>query len=318
MYIQGGKGGATHAEVRGLNGQYRKLTGMSTATYEWWYPRNFLAPDGRIFGFDYNGKMYFVTPEGNGSLTPAGELAAANVGKPSTAAMYQPGRILQVSGKNNKAFIIDINGAEPVVTETDSLSVGRVWGNATVLPDGQVLVTGGGGTAAAKKAEIWNPNTEQWTVGASGSKPRRYHSVALLLPDASVLVGGGGASPGQVNYFVSEIYYPPYLYDSTGGFASRPVIESAPDTLSPGVDFSIEVSGSGNIDRVTLVQTGAATHAVNAQQRFVELPFTTGSNTVFVQMHDQATDVPPGYYLLFVIKGNGVPSVGKIVRINVP
>jgi hypothetical protein len=233
--------------------------------------------------------------------------------------MFQPGRILQVSGKNNKAFVIDINGAVPVVSETDSLSVARVWGNATVLPDGQVLVTGGGGGTAAKKAEIWNPNTEQWTVGAAGSKPRRYHSIALLLPDASVLVGGGGASPGQVNYFVSEIYYPPYLYNATGGgFATRPVIQSAPATLSPGVDFSIQISGAGTIDRVTLVQTGAATHAVNSQQRFVELPFTSGSNTLFVQMHDQATDVPPGYYLLFVIKSNGVPSVGKIVRINVP
>jgi hypothetical protein len=317
MYIQGGKGGASRAEVRGLDGQYRKLTGMPTDAYQWWYPRNFLAPDSRVFGFDINGNMYFVSTVGNGSLTPAGELGATNAGKPSTAAMFQPGRILQVSGTNNTAFVIDINGAEPVVTETGSLSVTRAWGSATVLPDGQVLVTGGGGGAAAKKAEIWNPNTGQWTVGASGSRPRRYHSVAMLLPDASVLVGGGGASAGQVNNFMSEIYYPPYLYSASGGFANRPVIDSAPDTLTPGLDFSIVV-GSGDISRVTLLQTGAATHSVNVQQRFVELPFTASSNTLFVEMHDQATDVPPGYYLLFVIKDNGVPSVGKIVRINLP
>jgi fibronectin type 3 domain-containing protein len=34
-------------------------------------------------------------------------------------------------------------------------------------------------------------------------------------------------------------------------------------------------------------------------------------------MHDKATDVPPGYYLLFVLNDKGIPSRGKIVRINV-
>jgi hypothetical protein len=33
-------------------------------------------------------------------------------------------------------------------------------------------------------------------------------------------------------------------------------------------------------------------------------------------MPSRATDLPPGYYLLFVIDDKGVPSRGKIVRMN--
>lgn len=321
VYIQGGKGGEAFAELRSVSGLYRTLSGVPTSGYQFWYPRNFLAPDGRVFGFDANGKMYFVKTVGDGALTPAGLLGSANAGKVSASAMFRPGKILQVAGENRNALVIDINGSQPVVKSTGSLSAPRAWASATVLPDGQVLVTGGSGvpntlTDVTNRAEIWNPDTGKWKLGASGSRPRLYHSFALLLPDASVLVGGGGASDDSpLNNFRSEIYYPPYLYKASGGFAPRPTIESAPDTIAPGADFSI-VTGSGNISRVTLLQTGAATHSINLQQRFIELPFTASSNTLFVEMHDKAIDVPPGYYLLFVINGNGVPSVGKIVRIN--
>ena len=61
-----------------------------------------------------------------------------------------------------------------------------------------MLVTGGSGQPdqlidVNNNAEIWDPDTGKWSVGAKGGRPRLYHSLALLLPDASVLVGGGGA-----------------------------------------------------------------------------------------------------------------------------
>ncbi len=322
MYIQGGKGGTAFAEMRDRNGRYRTLTGVPTANYVFWYPRNFLAPDGRIFGFDVDGKMYYVTTTGSGSITPAGELGSTNSARVSTSAMFRPGKILQVSGKNTNALVIDINGQTPVVKTTSKLSAKRAWASSTVLPNGKVLVTGGSGVAneltnVTNKAEIWDPDTGKWTLGTAGSLPRLYHSFALLLPDASVLVGGGGASDdAPIINFRSEIYYPPYLYNASGGFAARPTINSAPSTLVPGGNFSIGVGSSG-ISRVTLLQTGAPTHGMNVQQRFVELSFTRSGNTLNVHMHDKTTDVPPGYYLLFVLNDAGVPSVGKIVRINI-
>ena len=279
MYVQGGKDGEDLAEVRDVNGNFRALTGFSTSGLDWWYPRNFLAPDGRIFGFDIDGLMYFVTTDGAGSMISAGQLGSTNSGKVSTAVMFRPGKILQVVGKNRNALVIDINGAQPVVTPTKPVAAKRIWASSTVLPDGKVLLTGGSGKEdelvdVTNYAEIWDPQTGNWTKGASGSRPRLYHSFALLLPDASVLVGGGGASvEAPLNNLHSEIYYPPYLYSASGGFAARPSIVSAPNVIAAGQSFSMEVDTS-TIQRVTLSQVGSATHSNNLQQRFVELAFT--------------------------------------------
>jgi galactose oxidase len=74
--------------------------------------------------------------------------------------------------------------------------------NATVLPDGTVLVTGGTQGVAGNPpwlafdnvrkggpvhvAELWNPVTGKWTLMAAEDVDRCYHSTALLLPDGRV------------------------------------------------------------------------------------------------------------------------------------
>jgi hypothetical protein len=50
VYIQGGDGGGDFPEVRTSTGNFRLLTGASTTYLGTLYPRNFVAPDGRIFG----------------------------------------------------------------------------------------------------------------------------------------------------------------------------------------------------------------------------------------------------------------------------
>ena len=190
ILIQGGKGknktlgDAPNPEIRGLDGNFRLLTGANTSGFYWFYPRNFVAPDGRVFGFDALGKMYYLPTGGSGSLVLAGQIPLGNVGAPSTAAMFRPGKILQFGGNSADAIVIDINGSQPVITPTQSLSSQRQWVNATLLADGRVLATGGSEVAnqlinVNNTAEIWNPNTGQWTVGPSGGKPRLYHSIGV-------------------------------------------------------------------------------------------------------------------------------------------
>lgn len=321
VYVQGGSGGADFPEVRdGLASSFRLLSGASTNSYVAQFPRNFLAPDGRIFGYDTNGNMYFVTTGGTGSLAVAGQINSANVGWTSSAAMYRPGRILQIGGNSNGAVIIDINGPQPTVTSTQSMSSQRQWVSATILPDGRVLATGGSQTenqlvGVNNSAEIWDPTTGQWHVGTSGVPARLYHSGALLLPDATVLVSGGGA-PGPQNNTNAEIYSPPYLFNASGGLAPRPRILGAPDTLNVGDSLTIDVDAP-NISRVTLIKSGSTTHSVNMDQRFLELPFTSSANQLYAQLPVRASDTPPGFYHLFVLNTAGVPSVSKIIRINV-
>src|SRR5688572_8137919 len=168
IYVQGGRTGVDLPEVRERDGSFRLLTDAPTAQYFFFYPRNYLAPDGRVFGYDVAGQMYHVDPEGTGSITPAGALDTALMGRFSTAVMYRPGKILQISGKNNRAATIDIDGPTPVVTETGRLSSRRAWATATALADGRVLVTGGSGTPnqlvdVNNSAEIWDPKDRKST-----------------------------------------------------------------------------------------------------------------------------------------------------------
>lgn len=320
-YIQGGAGGTDRPEIRSTTGTYRLLTGADTSAIDYWYPRNFLAPDGRVFGFDAYGKMYYVNTSGNGSVTHVGQFDLAYGGNMSSAVMFRTGRILQFNGNSNGAIVIDINGPSPTVTPTQPMSSRRQLLSGTMLPNGHVLATGGSGqynelVDVNNSAEMWNPATGTWTVGSSGTMARLYHSSALLLPDATVLVAGGGA-PGPLNNLNAEIYYPPYLFTSGGAEAVRPRIAAAPSQLVVGSSFTLDFADAASISRVVLIKTGSATHGWNMEQRYLELAFTASGQRLNVQMSSRAADTPPGYYMLFVLNTQGVPSVAKIVWINV-
>src|SRR5690606_5720722 len=110
---------------------------------------------------------------------------------------------------------------------------------ATVLPDGQVLVTGGvsgGGFNAVgsgvQAAEIWDPATNDWTILASNAVTRAYHSVSILLPDGTVLHGASGDAnvPGTSTPYTPqrshEIFRPPYLFKG-----ARPTVTGAPASV---------------------------------------------------------------------------------------
>ncbi|WP_082151594.1 galactose oxidase-like domain-containing protein [Caenimonas sp. SL110] len=321
LYVQGGTGGTDRPEVRGENGTYRLLGGADTSGLAPYYPRNFIAPDGRLFGFDGAGRMYWVDASGAGSVTMAGQFPAATSGNDATAAMYQPGKILQAGGNSSGAIVIDITGAKPAVTTTASMLRQRRLATATVMADGRVLVTGGSRnwnemTDVSYEAETWNPASGKWTAGAVMQRARLYHSVALLLPDASVLVAGGGA-PGPQNNTNGEIFYPPYLFTATGEQAARPAIATAPPVVDPGRTVQVGVSSNRPISRVTFVATGSVTHGFNMGQRFVELPFQAQGSQLSVQIPARASDVPPGTWMMFVFDDAGVPSVAKFIRVNV-
>ncbi len=319
-YIQGGTGGEDRPEIRDTNGAFRLLQNANTSSLVFMYPRNFIAPDGRVFGFDGNGAMYYINTSGSGSVTSAGQLNGPT-GTDSSAAMFRPGKILQFGGSSNGAVVIDITGGSPVVSNTGLLSSVRKLVTATILADGKVLATGGSTvwndlTGVNLTAEIWNPSTNLWTVGASEVKARLYHSTALLLPDASVMVGGGGA-PGPQNNTNMEIYYPPYLYDSNGALAARPGIQSAPSAVDIGETIVVGLASTQAISRVVMIKTGSVTHDWNMEQRFVELTFQQNGNQLIAQAPTHAADAPPGHYLLFVLNSAGTPSIARIVKVGV-
>ncbi|MDR7100750.1 hypothetical protein J2X04_003131 [Lysobacter niabensis] len=327
VYIQGGTGGDDFPEVRTSTGNFRLLTGASTTYLGALYPRNFVAPDGNIFGTRY-GYMYRVDPAGVGALTRLANFPGSNLGASSTAVMFRPGRILQLGGGYDANFasplahVININGPAPVVQQVASPLYRRHWANSTMLADGRVFVSGGSVAdndpvnGVDYTSELYDPVANTWTAGATAQRMRLYHSTALLLPDATVLTLGGGAIGPELN-LNAEIYYPPYLFNTDGTPAARPIISSAPMTIDPGQTITLGTPDASSISRVTLVKAGSVTHSFNMDQRFLELPFTVAGNELQATLPTNPFETPPGFYLLFIHNNQGVPSEAAMVRINV-
>jgi plastocyanin len=215
------------------------------------------------------------------------------------------------------AETIDLSALAPAPAwaRTADMHYPRVNVNAVLLPDGTVFVVGGqragkwnADPQAVLEPEIYDPRSDTWTVMAPMAFPRQYHSIAVLLPDGRVLTAGGvDPRPGVVerDQRSMEVFSPPYL-----AMGPRPVITTAPATVAYGATFAIDTPDPNAIDSVVLMRPGAVTHHTDAGQRYVKLTITGRSATqVSVRAPADGNLAPPGFYMLFLVKGNGVPSV---------
>jgi hypothetical protein len=315
-------------EVYQANGTWRVLS--TASLYLPYYPMNFVTPTGTVFAAGPAQSTYFLDPTGTGHWTggPSRLFPSRDYG---SAVMYETGKIFMVGGGDPpmaSAEVIDISAGTGAWRSVASMAVARRQSNATILADGKVLVTGGTNAsgfnsppsnAAVLAAELWDPATESWKTLARMTHYRVYHSTALLLPDGRVLSVGSGApaATGLTDDFTAEIFTPPYLYNADGTLATRPAITSAPTTLAYNQQFTIQMSAATTVSRVTWLSLGAVTHSYNENQHAMKLTFVgSGTTALTVTAPARAALAPPGYYMLFVVDGKGVPSVAKIIRIG--
>ncbi|WP_211211917.1 galactose oxidase-like domain-containing protein [Deinococcus apachensis] len=336
-------------EVYRADGTWHQLTGINRETPG--YPWLFVVPDPE--GKDPNGRVFFAGPTTTlGYIDTSGATGGSwqdlrerdeILRQYGTAVMYNQGKILVMGGggvdigspeyPTNTAVVIDLAklnaGAPDAVRATEPMHYARRQLNATLLPDGKVLVTGGTQAQGASEAngclsngvcgdlqvyaaEVWDPSTEHWTELASMTKPRLYHSTAVLLPDGRVLSAGGGAGANTADQQNAEIFSPPYLFQTT---VKRPVIAKVPAQVRYGQRFTLNTSDAASIDQVTWIRLSSTTHAFNMNQRINFLPFTRGSGSLSITAPARAVDAPPGHYMLFILS-RGVPSVARIVQVK--
>ena len=359
ILVQGGSAvgvdgpGIITPEVFNPETGWRSLFGAtSQAAYdngfnEWWYPRAWVLTNGQVFGLS-GPAMFFLDHEGDGSLHMAQVFEGTNKGATSTAVMYQPDRILQIGGGapsdlqkhidgSNRATRISFEPESPnseqfrvITAPAASMHYKRHWATSTMLPNGEVLVTGGAhrnnlldGEGPALHPEIWNPETDTWRLLAAEQHARLYHSHAILLPDATVLSAGGG-TPGpwvdgrELKNFNAQIFQPPYLFKGNS-LAARPTYAANELTLNYNGKITLNYDSAVGIDRVTLLKTGAVTHSFNNDQRFLELDFVdSGTGQLEVALPTDNRLATPGYYMLFLIDKAGVPSKADIFHLAPP
>ena len=295
------------------------------------------APSGEIYHFWDTEENHLLSTEGNGSVQTANASTDHADHTGGVQVMYDIGKLL-ISGQNdgspggeaaavtNNAFTIDLNESVPQIRESGLMTSARKFHQMIPLPTGEVLVVGGNTTGAkfvdsgsVLHAEIWNPQTRQFRRVASMDIPRDYHSTALLMTDGRVITAGGGYHGGNANssgtHQDAQIYSPPYLFTADGQLAARPTLSVAEKTVTHHQQF--QVNAGGNISHFSLIKMSSTTHALNTDVRQFRPTFVAnGGGRYTLTMHWNANVATPGYWMLFAVDKNNVPSIAEIIKVR--
>lgn len=305
----------TVEEYDANTGAMRTLPGSATLRLGL-YPRMHLMANGKILRSGPQRKALYFDPATN-TWTPVSSMLYG--GRPRGTVALLPGaqKMLTVGGGSSgaptaTAEILDTTMATPKWRWTAPLAHARLLANSVVLPDGQVLVVGGGVafkyTSPVLVPELFDPATETWSSMAPQQAGRMYHATATLLPDGRVLSAGQDYGPYAKH---GEIFSPPYLFRGP-----RPVISSAPASIARGGQLQFESPEAADISRVVLIRPGSSTHEIDTDQRSVPMSFSASGTTVTAQVPANPFALPPGYYLLFALNSLGVPAVAPWIRVE--
>src|SRR5262249_6544624 len=161
-----------------------------------------------------NGKVFYSGPTTGSKVFDPSAHTWANVATTnySSSRTYGSSVLLPLTPANNyDPRVIIMGGGNPSTATTETIDLGATtpalnWGpnmsqpriemNATILPNGKVLATGGSlndedTTTASLNADLYDPATNTFSSAGANSYARLYHSVSLLLPDGTVWLAGG-------------------------------------------------------------------------------------------------------------------------------
>ena len=311
---------------------------QEVATFFPMYPALHLLADGR---FLYSGVTTFgdgADPPGlwnstTNTFTPVTGLTDANRRDMGASVLLPPAqdqKVLVLGGGFHtdptaqavaSTAIIDTKAANPHFVPGPPMSESKQYLTAVILPNRTVLQSGGTneswfaagepGFTFRYTAQIYHPDTNTWEDAAHPTVGRTYHSEALLLPDGRVATFGGNygddGSPFEMRI---EIYTPDYVNQTRpvlSGFAGSPAITRG---------RTISFKSDRTLKWAELVRPSAATHSNDPDQRLVDLPITQSGTQVTASLDANPNLTPPGYYLLFGVDTNGVPSVGQWVKVS--
>jgi hypothetical protein len=306
------------------------------------YPALFLTPTGRLFytgsnvgyGPAHAGREPGIWDPASDNFKPVPGLPVAEDNETSGSVLLPPaqaqrymllggGGVGESPASTARTAIADLRASDPHYVQGPSLPERTRYPLSVILPDDTVLVTGGAREYRGKhqsdnhNARIYHPDSNSFTLAASPTVGRDYHSEALLLPDGRVVTLGSnplfadsGDSEGAQFEQRMEIYSPPYLFHGP-----RPRITNGPQVVRRAGAATFTTSAPADIQKVRLIHPSAATHDTDMAQRSIALSFTRTAGGVRVKIPAQSGLVPSGWYMLFVDSSKGVPSIARWVRV---
>ncbi|MYX16590.1 DUF1929 domain-containing protein [Streptomyces sp. SID8374] len=223
-----------------------------------------------------------------------------------------------------RTAVIDLKQASPAFTAGPDLPQGTRYLNSVIMPDDTVFTSGGSkdyrgrGNSNILKAQSYDPKSNTFKEAAEPTVGRNYHSEALLLPDGRVATFGSDSLYGdkdntKLGKFEQrmEVYTPPALHR---GKDKRPVIGDGPEAVERGKTVTFKTGDADRVATARLMRPSAVTHTTDVEQRSIALDLKKGNGEVSVSVPDDATLVPPGWYMLFVTDTDGIPSEAKWVK----
>ena len=141
---------------------------------------------------------------------------------------------------------------------------------------------------------------------------RFYHSNALLLRDGRVFSSAGEAeNDPSLPYPNYMMFSPPYLFQGPA-----PIITSAPEHAAYGSTIAVITPMPSDIKSVALIKLAAVTHGTNMDQRYIPLNFTIQKTRLSATIPKSSNILTPGYYHLFLVGSNGVPSKSELLHVG--
>ncbi|MFF8277509.1 galactose oxidase-like domain-containing protein [Streptomyces lateritius] len=225
-----------------------------------------------------------------------------------------------------RTSIIDLSEETPVFRDGPALPQGTRYLSSVLLPDDSVFTTGGSREYRGRsgsdilKAQFYDPRTNAFTAAAEPTVGRNYHSEALLLPDGRVATFGSdplfddkdNTKLGTFEQRI-EVFTPPYLHKAG---PDRPVLGEGPREIDQNGRATFQTGHAPRVTKARLMRPSAVTHTTDVEQRSVELRLTKRSDSITVEVPQDRSLVPPGWYMLFVTDGDGTPSEARWVQVR--
>jgi Domain of unknown function (DUF1929) len=234
------------------------------------------------------------------------------------------GGVGQSDSSTARTALLDMAAPDPQWTPGPNLADPTRYPITVLLPDDNVLVTGGSqyyrGMHGSdnRDTRIYDTATNSFSWAANSITGRDYHSGGILLPNGSVLTLGGNPLFGNAQDTLPQtfnqeidVYFPPYMFHGP-----RPRVVSAAGVMKLRHSYIIKVTPASSIQYLRLMRPDNPTHVTDVNQRSIAVKFAqAGPGELKITLPANPNLVPPSYYMLFAVNHQGVPSKAYWVRV---